>query len=292
MAPIDKVTLQLAKTRTAAAIQLFKAGNAAGALAALRAAEADFPFFTPAIAWQIPVLDALGETREMARVYDFAHSVCVIDLDSIDARSNRLAQELAAVIDRKVAFKPGTSTMPLVSASVSSDLTGLRDPAIAHLRTTILDCCRRYLRTAQFRNRHIAKVDDCWLSFWSTRTRRRGSIGPHYHARSWISWVFYPSAPSRSAMRAYRGGELELGHVPAIMGTLRRPCLLRIRPRPGRLVLFPSYIGHAVMPVASLHARFSIAGDLGVMPGPAADRQAGRRRATTGAAVRTSPADR
>lgn len=292
MAPIDEASLRLAKSRTADAIQLFKGGDAAGALAALRAVEVDFPFFTPAITWQIPVLDALDEAQEMARVYDFARSVLVLDLDSIDASASELARELAAVIARKVAFKPGTSRMPLNSASISSDLTGLRDPAIAHLRSMILDYCRRYLRDAQFRNRHIAKVDDCWLSFWSTRTRRQGSIGPHYHARSWISWVFYPSGPSRSAVQAYRGGDLELGHVPAIMGTLRRPCLLRIRPRPGRLVLFPSYIGHAVTPVRSLHARLSIAGDLGVLPGPAADRQAGRQATATGAAGRTSPAGR
>lgn len=83
-----------------------------------------------------------------------------------------------------------------------------------------------------------------------------------------------PSTQARAGSRICSGGDLELGHVPALMGNLRRPCILRIRPQPGRLVLFPSYIGHAVTPVRSLQPRISLAGDLGLAPGRAADRAA------------------
>ncbi|HWK74254.1 MAG TPA: putative 2OG-Fe(II) oxygenase [Povalibacter sp.] len=275
MRPVDPATLELAETLTADAIQLFRAGAVERALYALRDTERSFPFFTPAITWQIPMLDALGEFQEVRKLYDFRNSVLILDADSgDDEKMTDLAHALSVTITRKVTFKSGTTRMPLLKASVSSDLTGLRDPAIARFRTLLMHGFRRYLRQATFRNRHVAQVDDCWLSFWSTQTRRHGSIGPHFHARSWISCVFYPGVRARTGSRICVGGDLELGHVPALMGNLRRPCLLRIRPQPGRLVLFPSYIGHAVTPVRSMQSRISLAGDLGLTPGRAADRAA------------------
>jgi len=275
MAFIDPATFELAKTRTADAIRLFKAGAAERALYVLRDTEQHFPFFTPAITWQIPVLDALGEFQEMRKLYDFRNSVLILDAESDGNRATAdLARALAVTIARKVTFKHGTPRMPLLKAAVSSDLTGLRDPCIARFRALLLHGFRRYLRQARFRNRQLAEVDDCWLSFWSTQTRRHGAIGPHFHARSWLSCVFYPSAPARAGSRICSGGDLELGHVPALMGKLHRPCILRISPQPGRLVLFPSYIGHAVTPVRSMQPRISLAGDLGLTPGRAADRAA------------------
>jgi len=275
MRPVDPAIFELAKARTADAIQLFRAGAVERALYALRDTERSFPFFTPAITWQIPVLDALGEFQEVRKLYDFRNSVLILDAESSDDKKiTDLAHALSVTIARKVTFKSGTARMPLLGASVSSDLTGLRDPAIARFRALLMHGFRRYLRQATFRNHHAAEIDDCWLSFWSTQTRRHGSIGPHFHARSWLSCVFYPSAQPHAGSRICSGGDLELGHVPALMGNLRRPCLLRIRPQPGRLVLFPSYIGHAVTPVRSMQPRISLAGDLGLTPGRAADRAA------------------
>jgi hypothetical protein len=266
MKSLEPHTYQLARSRTAKAIRLFRADQPQPALQVLREVESVFPYYTAAIAWQVPILDRLGEFAKVQELYDFSNNVLIFDLSRTRySAGTNLAQAVALTVRRKVSFRPGTEAMPLVKSKISDELSRRRCPVIARFRLAVLQCLRLYLRRARVRNPGRKRVEDCWLSFWSTRIERRGSIGPHYHARSWVSWVFYPSMGAEHS-RVCRGGDLELGCIPERMGTLRKPRILRIQPQPGSLIVFPSYMGHAVKPVKSLHPRISIAGDLGVMP--------------------------
>ena len=96
---------------------------------------------------------------------------------------------------------------------------------------------------------------------WSVCLRSDGFHLSHYHPAGWISSAFYLSLPPAAAMRE-GGGWLKFGE-PAFA---TRPALEAeyfIKPEPGLLVLFPSWLWHGTVPFTAPDARrLTIAFDL------------------------------
>ena len=94
---------------------------------------------------------------------------------------------------------------------------------------------------------------------WSVRLTPGGFHSDHVHPRGWLSSAFYVDLPDAVAQEP--AGWLALGRP----GVPTRPALgpLRhIRPRPGQLVLFPSWLWHGTEPFAGDAARLTVAFDL------------------------------
>jgi Flp pilus assembly protein TadD len=106
------------------------------------------------------------------------------------------------------------------------------------------------------------------LRAWAVVYPRGGWQKPHIHDTGWLSGVYYVSAPKASGHDP-RGGLLVLGKFEnGQPGTDPPPWGVRdIRPLPGRLVLFPSYIPHSTIPTNSSDQRICLAFD--VMRSPA-----------------------
>lgn len=79
---------------------------------------------------------------------------------------------------------------------------------------------------------------------WSVRLRGGGHHVSHVHAHGVLSSAFYVALPAAAADQE---GWLELGRPPADI-PLDLPPLATIEPRPGRLILFPSYLYHGTRP--------------------------------------------
>ena len=71
----------------------------------------------------------------------------------------------------------------------------------------------------------------------------------HVHPQGWLSSAFYVAVPDAGEAGPPPAGWLSLGAPPADLG-LDLPPLRQIEPKPGRLVLFPSTMWHATLPVA------------------------------------------
>jgi hypothetical protein len=101
---------------------------------------------------------------------------------------------------------------------------------------------------------------------WSVRLRPNGFHANHYHPQGWISSACYLHLPS--AVRD-RGGEgwIQFGE-PAFPTTPPLEPEYFLRPEPGLLVLFPSYMWHGTVPFtgAPEDTRLTIAFD--VVPAP------------------------
>jgi uncharacterized protein (TIGR02466 family) len=94
---------------------------------------------------------------------------------------------------------------------------------------------------------------------WSVRLRASDYHIDHIHPQGWLSSAFYVETPS--AVERDRQGWLGFGRP--IFRT--RPALEPerwVRPEPGRLVLFPSYLWHGTAPFASDETRLSLAFDV------------------------------
>jgi hypothetical protein len=79
---------------------------------------------------------------------------------------------------------------------------------------------------------------------WSVRLVDGGFHSNHVHPRGWISSALYLSLPE--TMRGDEGW-LSLGEPPAELGLELEPKHM-IEPKPGQLVLFPSWMFHGTRP--------------------------------------------
>lgn len=96
---------------------------------------------------------------------------------------------------------------------------------------------------------------------WSTRLDDCGFHVNHLHQKGWISSCYYVAVPDAVENGATREGWIKFGEPSADFGT-GFPPRLAVQPRPGRLVLFPSYMWHGTVPFHSPQARTTIAFDL------------------------------
>jgi tetratricopeptide (TPR) repeat protein len=98
---------------------------------------------------------------------------------------------------------------------------------------------------------------------WSVRLRPGGSHVDHVHTEGWISSAFYVEVPT-AVDGPDRQGWLRFGQPPFPT----RPALeagLFVKPAPGSLVLFPSYLWHGTVPFVTDETRLTIAMDF--LPG-------------------------
>jgi uncharacterized protein (TIGR02466 family) len=96
---------------------------------------------------------------------------------------------------------------------------------------------------------------------WSVRLRPGGFHLDHMHNEGWISSAFYVETPDGALDREGHEGWLRLGQPP-FRTVPELPAERFIRPEPGRLVLFPSYMWHGTVPFHTDERRTTIAFDL------------------------------
>lgn len=99
---------------------------------------------------------------------------------------------------------------------------------------------------------------------WSVRLHREGYHVNHVHTEGWISSAYYVEVPPEVEDAEARSGWIKFGEprfpVPgATAGKF-------VKPEPGALLLFPSYMWHGTMPIHGDEARMTIAFD--VVPRP------------------------
>ena len=96
---------------------------------------------------------------------------------------------------------------------------------------------------------------------WSSRLRDCGFHVNHVHPQGWISSCYYVSVPKAVENEKERQGWIKFGE-PTFDVPLKEPIRRAIKPQPGRLVLFPSYMWHGTIPFHDAQARTTIAFDV------------------------------
>ncbi len=138
-----------------------------------------------------------------------------------------------------------------------------KDPAIAAFFAAIDAPIRQYI--AQLgRGRDALRQGNLggyqFSGAWSVHLRPGGFHTDHVHPKGWLSSAFYVDTP-KAAEAGGREGWLKFGQP----GIATLPALEAehwVKPEPGRLVLFPSYMWHGTVPFTSKDRRLSIAFDL------------------------------
>lgn len=112
---------------------------------------------------------------------------------------------------------------------------------------------------------YLAWTPDAWdLDAWGVVIRPGGYQQAHIHQDGWISGVYYVEVPGAVVAGDDDGPEgcLEIGCPPdAFVGDTPFPTRI-LRPRPGRMHLFPSFHWHRTFPYADGGDRICIAFDV------------------------------
>jgi hypothetical protein len=149
----------------------------------------------------------------------------------------------------------GTQTSRNLLVNPGAEIAAL----LQSFRHALVDLQARCGREAEhpFESRNTSPAEI--VGSWSVRLRHGGYHVNHIHPEGWLSSAYYASVPAEVDDSARRSGWLKFGEprfaVPGLAA------FLEVQPRPGRLVLFPSYLWHGTNALRDDVPRLSVAFD-------------------------------
>jgi uncharacterized protein (TIGR02466 family) len=240
-------------------------GRAPDAFAKLRGILADHPTDQSLWGWLATAARAVGDPL-YGELCNYGAVVGVYDLDAppgwpdLASYLADLAEALSAVHAYRQhpmnqSLRHGSQSMHLLSGSnappIKAFFAAIEAPLRQHMAKlgTGDDPLRR-------RNTFDYKIQGAW----SVRLRPNGYHRDHFHPEGWLSSAFYVETPEAALDSAEKQGWIRFGQPPFPTDP-RLPPDHYVRPKPGRLVLFPSYMWHGTVPFTTEESRLTIAFD-------------------------------
>jgi len=251
---------------TAYAYALLRAGDVGNALKFAERAIVLAPSHQAALAVLGLCYRAKNDAREDV-LNGYERFVQIFDLDppagysSIAIFHDALRAHLEALHEHSREFfsqtlRGGTRTV--------EDIFELHHPLRDALKQRVADTVSRYIGAMAESSDHpfLSRRQGEAFRFagcWSSRMCGGGHHVNHIH-NGWISSVYYVDVPEIATDTKEHQGWLKFGEPSADLsfpGAIRR----LVQPKPGRLVLFPSYLWHGTVPFHSDETRMTIAFD-------------------------------
>jgi len=200
------------------------------------------------------------------RLYDYSRFVRVYDIE-VPPGFTSLTQfntALGAALHSRHLFKSHPLDQSLRNGSQTArNLMTDQDAAVQSLLRAFAAPLVDYVRSIEVdenhplnsRGRAAVALKGCW----SVELHGRGYHVNHVHPEGWISSAYYVKTPASTADAARKHGWIKFGEtalpLPAVTAEHA------VEPRPGRLVLFPSYMWHGTNPVLDDEERLTVAFD-------------------------------
>lgn len=242
------------------------AGRPAEAFRKLQGALKDHPNDQSLWGWMAVAARAVGDPL-YGRLCDYPAMVVVYDLEtppgwpSLEAFLADLATELKAVhVYRQhptnQSMRHGSQSMHMLAGSnvppIKAFFEALDKPIREHMaRIGTGDDPLRRRNTFDYR----------MVGAWSVRLQPNGFHRDHFHPDGWLSSAFYVETPDAALDTPERQGWIRFGQPPFVTNP-PLPAEHFVRPKPGRLVLFPSYFWHGTVPFTTDEVRMTIAFDV------------------------------
>ncbi|MDE0810781.1 MAG: putative 2OG-Fe(II) oxygenase, partial [Alphaproteobacteria bacterium] len=233
------------------------------------------PSHVRAIAYRTVALRALGRDAEADRFLGFGSLVTSTRLDP-SSRYSDLAEFNGDLADALM-------THPNISSEWDSAKRAIRGgaivPRLLEHRVPVIEAFETFLRATI--NGAIAALPDdrshpylarkpeadergrYALDIWGNLLGRSDHQSAHIHNLGWMSGVYYVTVPVPEPDEDPRAGWIEFnrpGYGISVLGG--EAGIEVIRPEPGMVILFPSYVWHGTIPFNGPGQRVSIAFDL------------------------------
>ena len=217
------------------------------------------------ITYRIDVARQLGEElfaqwcdfRRLIRAYDVAPPAGYASMGEFNAQLQTVlaARHVQSSHPLDQSMRNGTQTsrglVRGMDRTIDAFLDSLAAPIADYQRALGSDPTHPLLA----RNTCPAQLVGCW----SVRLKRGGFHVNHIHPQGWLSSAYYVAVPAEAHDAATRSGWIKFGE-PRFAQPGGDPQHF-VQPRPGRLVLFPSYMWHGTVPIQGDEPRMSIAFD-------------------------------
>jgi tetratricopeptide (TPR) repeat protein len=216
------------------------------------------PLAILAVAWRI-----LGDPR-YRKLYDYQRLVRPYALETPTgwATLGAYLADLAETLNRlqRLSGHPVGQSLRQ-GAQTNQMLTRSQEPSLRAFFAAIDAPIRDYIAVLAKRQDDLGRRVTGGYRFtgaWSVRLQPGGRHVDHIHQLGWISSAFHVQLPS--AVERGHEGWLKFGEP----GMPTRPALEpehHVKPKPGTLVLFPSYMWHGTVPFSGKESRLTIAFD-------------------------------
>jgi tetratricopeptide (TPR) repeat protein len=246
---------------------LFAVGDARRASGLIEDLRRQAPLHQNVIAYQATAWRMLGDER-YPELYDYERTVSAQPITTPKGWSS-LPEYLADLTQSLTAlhrqFKAHPFSQSLLNGSQVSNLLASTDPVVRAFFEAVAEPIRVYLErlgsgpdVLRVRNTFDTQV----RGIWSVRLRGGGGRHVnHVHSQGWLSSACYIALPQTIGRAEDRDGWLKFGE-PGIITRPPLPPQHFVRPEPGLLALFPSYMWHGTEAFKGDEPRLSIAFDL------------------------------
>jgi tetratricopeptide (TPR) repeat protein len=242
-------------------------GDAALALAYCEQGGKIAPGNQVCLALKSPALRLLDDNERDESLNGYDRFIRIFDLDAPDGFSDMadFNAELNSWLDRlhphrkehiAQSLRGGSQTVEQVFAA-GHDL-------VDRLQIRISEAVARYITEMEKDDAHPflsrRRKGFSYSGSWSSRLQDHGYHANHFHPEGWISSCYYVAVPDAVKDEQSKQGWIKFGE-PDFSTPLKDPVRRALQPRPGRLILFPSYMWHGTIPFHAATARTTIAFD-------------------------------
>ena len=216
-------------------------------------------------AWLGTVWRRTGDPRE-DWLCDYERLVMVTEIGEDPAA---YAAEVAAALEPLHVTRraPGNQSLR-AGTQTSGELFARPDPVLRKFAQDVMRAVEATVAALPHDPTHPflgrAREDLRFAGSWSVRlTGDGGHHVPHFHGAGWLSSAYYAALPPQmtDAPQDSTAGHIQFGSPPAGLGLDLQPRRI-VRPEPGRLVLFPSYLWHGTLPFPGNGTRLTAAFDI------------------------------
>jgi tetratricopeptide (TPR) repeat protein len=202
---------------------------------------------------------ALGDYDQFVRTFDLGPPEGFSDLGSFHDVIAMLLSRLHGALPDATADK--AQLVSRTGGSLLGDGSEVMARFCAHLDKVVASYVMQLpeSETHPFLNRRQGAMR--YARSWSSRVARGGEIPNHLHEGGWISAIYFGKLPDDVSDRADAWGWTKFGEPP-FEAHLTGPVSRTVRPLPGRLVLFPSYLWHGSIASRAPQQRLTIAFDV------------------------------
>lgn len=218
------------------------------------------------LAYEATIARMLG-TERYRELYDYERFVRAFDLAPPPGFSSMIEfnEHLAAVLNDRHRFtrQPLDQTLRNGTQTSRSLLTD-PEPVVQAALKAFEAAIEEYRHALVLPPGHpLARAREGAVHFtgaWSVRLQRNGFHVNHYHPEGTVSSAYYVEVPEEVRDPALKSGWIKFGEPRYPVAGLAPERF--IEPRPGRLVLFPSYMWHGTNPIFGPSPRMCIAFDM------------------------------
>src|SRR5581483_11707283 len=219
------------------------------------------------VTYEATIARMLGTDR-YRELYDYDNFVRVFDLEAPRGWSSmaEFNQALAAVLNERHHFTHQPLDQTLRNGTQTSRSL-LSDPApvvqeILQAFAAPIEAYRRSLALPDSHPLSRANVGASkFTGAWSVRLKRNGFHVNHFHPEGMLSSAYYVEVPGETQDPALKSGWIKFGEPRYPPKGGLAPERL-VQPKPGRLVLFPSYMWHGTNAIYGSESRLCIAFDV------------------------------